>query len=161
MSTRFLLFLGLGLMVAGGIVGFSLFSTRGSRMVLDLRIQKVRTMAADEKSSILIADFHVDNPADYRYVVRTVELKVETPDGKTHEGMVVSEVDAKRVFDAYPLLGPKYNQTLLTRENLAPKQSADRMIAARFEIPESALQGRKRLTLRVEDVDGQVTEITQ
>ena len=41
------------------------------------------------------------------------------------------------------------------------RESQDRMIAARFEVPESKLTARKRLVLRIEDVDGPVSELVE
>jgi hypothetical protein len=35
------------------------------------------------------------------------------------------------------------------------------MIAAKFDIPEGQLQARKGLSVRIEDVDGAVSEITE
>jgi hypothetical protein len=81
--------------------------------------------------------------------------------GRTLDGAVVSEMDAKRVFQYYPLLGQKYNDTLLVRTKIAPHQSMDRMVAARFEIPEKQLQDRKQLRIWIEDVDGAVSEIVE
>jgi hypothetical protein len=35
------------------------------------------------------------------------------------------------------------------------------MIAAKFDVPEAQLQARKGLSIRIEDVDGAVSEITE
>ena len=48
----------------------------------------------------------------------------------------------------------------LTVEELA-HAAEDRMVAARFEVPEAKLEQRKRLLVRIEDVDGPVTEISE
>ncbi len=47
------------------------------------------------------------------------------------------------------------------RDKLPPHTSWDRMVAARFEVPESKLQARKRFLVRIEEVDGPVTEISE
>jgi len=86
---------------------------------------------------------------------------MESRDGKTVEGMNVAEVDARRVFSYYGSLGQKYNDTLVIKEKIAPKQTLDRMLAARFDLPESQINQRARLRLRVEDVDGVVSEISE
>jgi hypothetical protein len=65
------------------------------------------------------------------------------------------------LFQYYPLLGQKYNDTLKMRDRIAPRQTLDRMIAARFEIPQDQLDKRKRLAVRVEDVDGPFGELTE
>ncbi len=150
---------GIGVVVA--LVGGFLFWTRGAHVVLNGKIQKVRTREIESGSSLAVVDFRFVNPSDYPFVVRSVDLYVEGGDGKTAEGMIVSEVDAKRLFQAIPELGPKYNDTLKVRDKISSRQGEDRMISARFEIPESALQSRRRLWIRVEEVDGGVSEIKE
>jgi hypothetical protein len=84
---------------------------------------------------------------------------VTPPSGAEQEGMPISEGDAKRLFDYYPALGQKYNDTLTIRTKIAPKQSMDRMLASRFEMPEALLRQRKQLRIRIEEVDGAVSEL--
>ena len=151
--------LGLGVVLA--IVGGALLSNRGSHVVLNGEMKKVRTYAVDERSSAAIIDFRFVNPANYPFVVRQVDLFVVGKDGKETAGMVVSDLDAKRLLEAVPTLGPKYNDTLKTRDRVMPRQSDDRMVAARFEIPEADLAARARFRIRVEEVDGAVSEILE
>ena len=40
-------------------------------------------------------------------------------------------------------------------------KTLDRMTGARFELPESAIDRRKSVVLRLEDVDGTVAELTE
>jgi len=94
-------------------------------------------------------------------MVRTVTVSVELPDGSQTEGQTISEPDAKRVFAAKPVLGGKYNDSLVMRDRLGPRSSIDRMIAARFELPEEKVQSRKRLIVRIEEVDGQIVELSE
>ena len=44
---------------------------------------------------------------------------------------------------------------------VALRQSMDRMIVARFEVPEAAVESRKRLIVRIVDVDGPVAELQE
>jgi hypothetical protein len=60
-----------------------------------------------------------------------------------------------------PLLGDKYNPSLMVRERVPARTTLDRMIAARFEVPDSQLQARKRFLLRIEEVDGVVQELSE
>jgi hypothetical protein len=143
--------------VTAGIVWWN----RGAHLELQGSIQKVRTLALDEKSSALFIDFRFVNPADYPFVVREVTVEVIPPDGKVIEGMTITELDAKRIFQYYPLLGPKYNPSLLMREKLAPKQAADRMISAQFNVPEELLKARRNATIRVREVDGVISVIKE
>ncbi|HUQ91305.1 MAG TPA: hypothetical protein VM120_06470 [Bryobacteraceae bacterium] len=135
-----------------------LWFNRGSRLILDVQIQKVRTQALEEQASAMVIDFRVFNPADYLYQVRKVDVTLDIG-GKTAEGIVIADVDAKRLMEYYPALSPKYNDTLRMREKLKPRQSLDRMVAVRFELPESMVNSRRSLTLRIEEVDGPVPTV--
>lgn len=157
MSRERLIAILVGLVVACAAAAGVLWFNQGSRMILDGSIRKVRTQALDE-SCALIVDFRVTNPANYRYVVGKVEVFADV-DGSPVQGVIVADVDAKRFFDYYPAIGPKFNDSLKSRDKLQPKESVDRMLAVRFEISESRVLARKNLTIRVEEVDGVVTEI--
>jgi hypothetical protein len=160
-NKQFLIPLGIGLVViALGVAGV-VYMQWGAHVELKGGILKVRTQAMDENSSVAVVDFRFVNPSNYPFVVRTVSVSMEDSGGKVIEGSTVSEMDAKRLFQYYPLLGQKYNDSLLTRDKIAARQSQDRMIAARFEVPESQLEARKKLIVRVEDVDGPVSEIVE
>jgi hypothetical protein len=65
------------------------------------------------------------------------------------------------LFQFYPVLGQKFNDTLRARDKIGARQSMDRMVAVRFELPESAVAARKNLRVRIEDVDGAVSEIAE
>src|SRR5262249_13824948 len=100
-------------------------------------------------------------PANDPFIVRTVTVVLEDADGKQYPGATVSESDAKRLFEGLPLLGQKFNETLVTQEKIPSGASADKMVAARFEAPEARIDKRKRFLLRIEDVDGPVTEFSE
>jgi hypothetical protein len=121
----------------------------------------VRTLALDENSAAALIDFRVLNPSDYPFVVRQATVSMVEPSGKTIEGMIVADVDAQRLFEYYPAIGPKYNDTLTIRTKVNPHQSIDRMLAVRFEVPEKLLQERRGLRIRIEDVSGPVSEIVE
>ena len=142
-------------------VGAVVYMQRGSRVGLIGKVLKVRTAPLDDNSSIVVLDFRYTNPSSYPFMVRTVTVVMEEKDGKTYEGDTVAAVDADRLFTDLPLLGPKFNDTLVTRERIAPQASQDRMVAARFNAPESRIEARKRFIIRIEEVDGQVTELSE
>jgi hypothetical protein len=159
MRRELLLPVGIGIVIVIIVAVIVLKVNLGSHMVLDGSLKSVRTVGI-EQASAMVVDFRLTNPADYPFVVRTVSLIAEI-DGKPVEGTVVADVDAKQLIDYYPAAGPKYNDTLRMKDRINPGQTMDRMVAARFEVPEAKLQARTRLTLRIEEVDGQVTEILE
>src|SRR3989442_864054 len=134
---------------------------RGAHIDLKGAVLKVRTKAMDENSSVAVVDFRFVNPSNYPFVVRQVDVSIEDKDGKILEGSPVSELDARRLFQYYPVLGQKFNDSLLMRDKIPARQSMDRMTVARFEALESALESRRKLILRIVDVDGPVAELQE
>jgi len=161
MRRRFAIMFGIGIAAIVAIVGIILYVQRGAHVELTGQILKVRTAALDDRSSVAVLDFRFSNPADVNFVVRTVTVVLEQPDGNQLQGATVSELDAQRLFEGLPLLGQKFNRTLMMQEKITAHSSQDRMVAARFEVPVSALEARKRLLLRIEDVDGPITELSE
>ena len=105
-----------------------LWANRGAHVVLEGSIQKVRVQAMDSKSCVVVADFRFVNPSDYPFVVRTVEISMVDADGNRLQGSTVGEVDARRLFEYYKMLGPKYNESLIIDDRVEPKESLDRMV---------------------------------
>ena len=161
LNQRFLTAFGVGLVVIAIAVAWILYIQRGSHIEPAGKILKVRTLPADENSSIAIIDFRVENASNFGIIVREVTVTLDEPNGKTDEGAAVSEVDAQRLFQYYPVLGQKYNDTLKIRDRIKAHETMDRMIAVRFEIPQAKVDARKNLRLRVEDVDGPSGEIAE
>jgi hypothetical protein len=156
MRNRFAATFAIGIATVLVIIGAILYMQRGARVGLTGQVLKVRTAPLDDHSSVAVVDFRFANPSYVRFVVRTVSVILEQPNGNQVEGSVVSEMDAQRLFE-----GLKFNQTVIMQENIPAHSSEDRMVAARFEVPDSILESRKRLLLRIEDVDGPVTEISE
>jgi hypothetical protein len=150
-----------GVAIVAALIGGFLWWTRGAHMELRGEILKVRTHGLSDGSSIAVVDFRFVNPANYQFVVRTVDLSFQGADGKTYEGMMIADGDVARMMQAIPELGQKYNETLKARDKFAPKAQDDRMVAARFEAAHDVLSARKNLKIRVEEVDGVVSEIVE
>jgi len=150
-----------GLLVVAAGIGGVFYMQRGAHVELKGGVLKVRTQAMDEKSSVAVIDFRFVNPSNYPFVVKEVTVSIVDKDGKTLEGQPVSELDARRLFQYYPQLGQKYNDSLMMRDKIMGRQSMDRMIATRFEEPEATLEGRRKLTVRIVDVDGPVAELQE
>ena len=151
--------IGLGVVVIA-VVGI-LIMQRGAHIGLEGSVLKVRTAPLDENSTIAVVDFRFTNSGNVPFWVRTVSLEMEEKDGRQYDGMVISEIDARRLFEAMPLLGTKYNDTLVLRDKIPGHTSGDRMIAARFEAPEARINARKRFIVRIEEVDGAISEISE
>jgi hypothetical protein len=160
MQNNFAAAFGVGLAIIALAVGGIFLMQRGDRIEHPGKILKVRTAPLDEESSIAVIDFRITNPSDIIFEVRTVTVEMEDNQGKSIMGQTVSEMDAKRLFEA---AGDrtKFNTTLLMRERIGSHGSADRMIAARFQAPMAVHDGRKRFVVRIEEVDGKSFEYSE
>jgi hypothetical protein len=150
-----------GLVVIAIAVAWILYMQRGAHIEPAGKILKVRTLALDENSSVAVIDFRVVNSSDYTVIVREVTVALDAANGQTPDGSVVAEMDAKRLFQYYPILGQKFNDTLVIRDHIKPHETLDRMVAVRFEMPQAQLDARKRLRVRIEDVDGPSGELIE
>jgi hypothetical protein len=162
MSKTLAIAFAVGIVVIALAVGGVFYMQRGAHVGLTGTNPKIRSAALDENSSIVVADFHISNPSYVLFVVRSVKVILEDRDGKEVEGQTVSELDAKRLFEGPPILGQKFNDTLVTREKVSAGANADRMVAARFELPLARIEARKRILIRIEDADGRaVSELSE
>jgi hypothetical protein len=161
LSKQFVMTFVIGLVVIAIAVAFVLYMQRGAHVELKGAILKVRTMGMDDNSSLAVVDFRFANPSDYPFVVRSVDVGVTGADGQSYTSTTVPEVDAKRIFEYYPVLGPKFNSSLITRDKIPGKHSEDRMIVARFEVPVAQLDARKNLKVSIQDVDGPLSELVE
>jgi hypothetical protein len=161
MSKQFWLFLLAGLGVVGALIAVLLVSTKSSHLELTGSILKVRVLALGSDASLAIVDFRVRNPSKVPFVVGNVAMQLDSASGQIREGVIASKVDIDNVFKYQKLVGEKFNDVLSLQDTVAPFQSVDRMTAARFNVPESVLDSRKALHLRLTDVDGTVADITE
>lgn len=161
MRNNFLAAFGVGLAIIALAVGGIFLMQRGDRIQLPGKILKVRTAPLDENSSIAVIDFRITNPSDILLEVRTVTVELVDDQGKSYLGQSVSDMDATRLFEGIPVLGQKFNRSLIVRDRIGSHGSADRMIAARFQAPVSLLDGRRRFIVRIEEVDGKIFEYAE
>lgn len=161
MSKNFAIAFGIGLVCIAIAVGAIFYMQRGAHVDVHGKFLKVRTAPLDDNNSIVVIDFRIENPSDYGFKVRTVTVVLEDPSGNQTEGQTASDSAAKQALDGIPVLGPKYNDSLIMNDMIPPKNTWDRMIASRFEMPESKLQSRKRFIVKIEEVDGKISEISE
>ena len=149
-----------GLAVVGvGIFGV-LYMNRGSHLELKGSILKVRSLA-DGDGAIVFADFRVTNTAAIPFVVNSVKMTMETLDDEVATAVTFSKSDVDNVARYAKLLGPKYNDVLSIKDSVPPVQTVDRMAAGRFTFPPRFLTPRKTIRLRIEEIDGAISEITE
>lgn len=158
---KLLPYFGIGLVALAIVTVWVFWMQRGAHMELRGAIQKVRTLAPEETGTVAIIDFRFRNTSDYPFVVREIQAFATAPDGQEIEGQVISDVDARRLFEYYPALGQKYNETLLVRANIRGGQSVDRMLTVRFPMPEALFNQRKQLRVHMLEVTGPTADILE
>ncbi len=160
-TKQFWTFLAIGLAAVGAGIGLMFFSTQGAHLDLKGEILKVRVLALNPQASLVVADFRISNPSNVRFVVRTVEMRLDPISGEPVDGAMFSKFDTENVFKYEKLLGPKYNDVLSIKDQIAPHQTVDRMAGARFELPESTIDLRKDIHLSIVDLDGTVVDLIE
>ena len=161
MSRQFWIFLVVGIAVVGLLISGIWFGSKSAHLELNGNILKIRVLALGGKASLVVADFRVTNPSGVNFVVSNLSLRLTPATGDPIEGVPASRGDVERVFAAQKLIGPHFNDVLGLRDPIPPRQTLDRMTAARFELPETAIHQRKGISLRLEDVDGTMAELTE
>jgi hypothetical protein len=146
-------------LIVAAVIGGVLYMKRGAHLELQGKVLKVRTAPLDDNNSLAVVDFRITDVSDIEFDVRQVTVILEDKSGQNIEGMTISAVDSDRLFQNIPILGEKYNPALIVRNRIAAHATEDRMIAASFAVPQSVLESRKGLTVRIEEVDGAVSEI--
>ncbi|MBM3796942.1 MAG: hypothetical protein FJW31_23505 [Acidobacteria bacterium] len=153
-----------GMLAAAGLVLGAFYLNRGFRPVAQGEIKKIRWHGLDGKSAAAIIDLRISNAGDYVVEVRSLRVEAvplgAATSGAPTPGDPIAVADAKRLLAAYPEIGPQYNDTLKIRDEIPPDTTMDRMVVARFEVPLTELEGKTRLRVLVEDVNGHVAEIT-
>ena len=137
-----------------------LSSTKGSHLVINGKILKVRTGALSDNDSIAVMDLRMENPSNLAFVVRQVEVTLEENDGTMADGLVVAKGDLKQLFQFNRFLGDQYNDSLTIKDQIAPHATVDRMLAARFEVKKQDLEAAKAIHVSIQDMDGPLFETT-
>ena len=161
MTKQFWIFLAVGLAVVGALVSTVMVGTKSAHLELTGSVLKVRTVALNETAALVMLDFRVTNPSGVPFVVSNVSLTVEPLSGDLLVGTIASKSDVDNILRHQKLAGPKFNDVLTLRDRVNPRETVDRMIAARIEVPEAILEKRKTIRIKLEDVDGTVAEIVE
>ena len=94
-------------------------------------------------------------------MVKEVEVYIDGADGKATPAEIFSDIDGQRVIDYYPVLGKKYNPSLIRRDKIAAGASVDRTMLINVPMSDEQFARRKRLRIVVHDSDGPTSEIVE
>jgi hypothetical protein len=135
-------------------VGLAFWGNRGSHLELQGQVLKARTGALDEQNCIAVLDFRISNPSNVSFVVRDVKVTLLKANGDKVDGDTVSKMDLNQVFAYNRFLGSQYNDGLSIKDKVPAHGQIDRMVAARFPVPQSELERGKAIVLWIQDMDG-------
>jgi hypothetical protein len=152
---------GAAVIVIAVVIWAGFVKTAGNHLVPTGKIGKVRAIAVADDLTYMVIDFNVRDDSDRAMVVRSIDCVIGTADGGTLMATPVAVADVKSAFESYPLLGEQYNPVLKERDVIPAHQAVDRMVGLRIDAPLAKVEGRKRVTLHIEDVTGPVLELTQ
>jgi hypothetical protein len=155
---QFVSALTIGLAVVAVAVGVVFFMQRGAHVALTGPMT-VRIHATDKDTALAIINLHLTNPSDYGFQVSDVTSTLETKAGESTT-RIVSKVDAQRLFEAMPELGP-FHATLYTKYVIPPHSTADYTLLAQYSLPESMLTDRQRFVVRIQEINGKAAEIAE
>jgi len=161
MSKQFFIFFGAGIVAVGIALVLILSANKGAHLELKGKILGIRTGALSDNDSIAVLDFRIENISDVPFVVREVDVTVDTKNGATQQGNNVSRDDLKKLFQFNRFLGDQYNDSLSIKDKIAPHSSVDRMVAARFDLKNRDLEAAKTIHLSIQDMDGPLFETSR
>jgi hypothetical protein len=146
----------IAVMIVAVAIGSILVTTRKNRIELTGQMLRVRTHQLDAQNTVVLADIRISNPSTQDFVVQDVEVYLDNLKGDTF-----SEIDAKRLFEYYPVLGKKYNENLTIRHRIKSGESVDRMLSVGFKATEEQVANRGAIRLVITEADGAKTEIVE
>jgi hypothetical protein len=150
------------ILIAVGVAGaVALFLTRGPQQRLEGEFTEVRLLKVEETATVALVNFAAENVTNRPFVANDRNLELINADGRAVAGMLVSGPDLYDLFKYFPDLGGMKDEPFLAKRRIESGESFRGLIAARFEVPESLMQQRQGLVLRLVDGAGRPTEIRE
>jgi len=153
--------LAIALIALGAVALGALYLTRGPQARLAAEITQVRTLAVSEDASVAFVNFRVENVTPHPFVAYDRRLEVIDAQGDRRLGKIVQGYDLKDLFEYFPEIGGMKDEPLLHEGRIESGETRGALIAARFEIPQDSLDGRKQMRLRLVDGANRPTEILE
>ena len=154
MSKRLLIFLGIGLLVAGIAVAVIYTMHVGSHLELKGEIIKIRTGKIDDNNCAALIDFRVENISDVPFKVNDIAVNAEQQTGEKIEGERMPRADIEKLLQYNRFFGQKYNEALTGGDTIKPHEKMDRTLVVRFDVPLEQLDKVKQLRLHIQDFKG-------
>lgn len=134
--------------------------TKGNHLAPAGFISNVRVQAIQEEETLMVIDFRLINDADVTMTAAKIDPWITTRGGQDIHGTLFASGDMPQTFKFYPSLGPILHPPLLLRGTIDGHQSKDFMVGVEFDVPARVVEGRKAVTLHIEDPTGPFVELT-
>lgn len=150
-------------LLAAGVVAIAYnWTTSGEQARLEGRITEVRTLAVEEKASVLLVNFEAENITSLPFIAHERWLEVIDAQGDQFKGRTVNGVDVNDLFRYFPAeLGGMKDAPFVAQTRIEAGEKHRGLLAARFEMSKADLDARRAIILRIFDGVRRETQIRQ
>lgn len=135
-------------------------NTKGNHLAPSGWISNVRVQGLADELTLMVIDFGILNDSDVQMIAAKIDPWIITRGGKEIHGQLFAGSDMAKTFAFYPALGPMLHQPLPLRGRIDGHKTVNLMVGVEFDIPAEAVESRKGVTLRIEDITGPFVELT-
>ena len=139
-------------------VGFN--NTKGNHLDPTGFISDVRVQSLNPEETLMVIDFELFNDADVQMICSTIDPWITTRGGEAIHGTLFAGADMAKTFAYYPALGPMLHPPLPLRGAIDGHKKVNLMVGVEFDVPVQVVEGRKGVTLHIEDITGPFVELT-
>lgn len=150
-----------GAVLIGAFIAVVVYAYWGNTPELTAEVLRVRTLQTADDATVAVMDARFRNPSRIEFEVRQVRIAYRDASGEIVEGTTIAHEHNVRLFEQFPVLGDRYNDTLTAKTKVAPGETVDRMLVARFEKPLDHFEQRQAILIEVEETEGAVSKIEQ
>lgn len=160
MSKAFGIGFGVAALIIVVFIWAGFVNTKGNHLAPTGWISNVRVQALQPEETLMIIDFGLINDADVQMTVSQVDPWITTRSGQDIHGSLFAGADMAKTFSFYPALGPMIYPPLPPRATIDGHKTVKLMVGVEFDVPAQAVENRKSVTLRIEDITGPFVELT-
>jgi hypothetical protein len=151
---------GAAALVIIALIWSGFINTKGNHLAPSGWISNVRVQPLADELTLMVIDFGLINDADVQMIAANIDPWITTRGGQDIHGTLYASGDMEKTFKFYPALGPMLNQPLPQRGTIDGHQTVHKMVGVEFDVPARVVEGRKSVTLRIEDSTGPFVELT-
>ena len=160
MSKTFGIGFGIAALVIIALIWTGFINTKGNHLAPTGWISNVRVQPIADEETLMVIDFGLINDADVQMIAAKIDPWITTKSGQDIHGTLFASGDMDKTFAFYPALGPMIHPPLLLRGTIDGHKTVNLMVGVEFDVPARVIEGRKNVTLHIEDPTGPFVELT-